>query len=300
VGLVSQGVFWFSVLCMAATAVAMMLILISTTGKRPPWMKYFLIHIGAYTFWLLVHTFLFFNVEFLPDSPGGVEFFVGTVHMLVSLTILLSYPPFIFKVIGSENRVKPRVLALVSSAVLVVFLFATYFFSLPGLSLVLNLLFNLYLFAMSLLGYRTLRTQQLQGLRKTMARYLGITVYLYALLIVATPFVLITPMAWRPAIGLLFTAFFSLVWSILIIFELLSHSERVLGKVTLSEGFLTDYRISGREREVLEKLIQGKPNKAIADELFISTRTVEAHVYSIYRKCGVSNKVELIRILENT
>jgi DNA-binding NarL/FixJ family response regulator len=100
--------------------------------------------------------------------------------------------------------------------------------------------------------------------------------------------------------GLLFTALFSLVWSILIIIELLNHGERAMGKVTLSEGFLADYRISGREREVLEKLIQGKPNKTIADELFISTRTVEAHVYNIYRKCGVSNKVELIRILENT
>ncbi len=298
--LVSQAVFWFSVLCMAATAAAMMLLLISTAGRRPPWMKYFLIHIGAYTFWLLGHTFLFFNVEFLPDSPGGVAFFAGTVHMIVSLTILLSYPPFIFMVMGSENRTRPRVLALASSAVLVLFLFTTYFFTLPALSLVLNLLFNRYLFGMSLLGYRTLRTRQLQGLRKTMARYLGIAVYLYALLIAATPFVLITPLEWRPVIGLLFTALFSLVWSVLIIIELVSHGERALGKVTLSEGFLTDYRISGREREVLEKLIQGKPNKAIADELFISIRTVEAHVYNIYRKCGVSNKVELIRILENT
>jgi len=298
--LVSQGVFWFSVLCMAATAVAMMLILLSTAGKRPPWMKYFLIHIGAYTFWLLVHTFLFFNVEFLPDSPGGVEFFAGTVHMLVSLIILLSYPPFIFKVMGSEDRVRPRVLALASSAVLMIFLFITYFFSLPVLSLVLNLLFNLYLFGMSLLGHRTLRTRQLQGLRKTMARYLGIAVYLYALLIAATPLVLIIPREWRPVAGLLFTALFSLVWSVLIIIELVGHGERAMGKVTLSDGFLTDYRISGREREVLEKLIQGKANKAIADELFISNRTVEAHVYSIYRKCGVSNKVELIRILENT
>ena len=264
-------------------------------------MIYFLIHIGAYTFWLLVHTFLFFNVALMQSSQGVVEFLVGVVHLLVSLTILLSYPSFIFKLIESKNQIQPRMLTLTSSAVLFLLLFITYFFSLPAFfSLIINFLFNFYLLGLSLYGFWSLRTKKLQGLRKTMALYLKIAVLLYALLILAVPFVPLTPPQWRPVTGLLFTTLFSLVWSILIIQQLLRHSERALGIVSLSEGFLRDYHISGRERDVLEKLIQGKPNKTIADELFISVRTVEAHVYSIYRKCGVANKVELIRILENT
>jgi DNA-binding NarL/FixJ family response regulator len=46
--------------------------------------------------------------------------------------------------------------------------------------------------------------------------------------------------------------------------------------------------LTRREIEVLRRVAAGKRNAEIADELFVSIRTVEAHVTSIYRKLGVS------------
>jgi two-component system response regulator DctR len=43
-------------------------------------------------------------------------------------------------------------------------------------------------------------------------------------------------------------------------------------------------------------VLAGKRNKAIADELGISMRTVEAHRASVFAKMGVRSAVELARL----
>jgi two-component system response regulator NreC len=53
--------------------------------------------------------------------------------------------------------------------------------------------------------------------------------------------------------------------------------------------------LSSREREVLQLLAEGHSNEAIAAELVISVKTVEAHRVNMMRKLGVDNKVGLIR-----
>jgi predicted ATPase/DNA-binding CsgD family transcriptional regulator len=51
--------------------------------------------------------------------------------------------------------------------------------------------------------------------------------------------------------------------------------------------------LSAREREVAELVVHGKSNRAIADALFLSERTVESHVSSIFNKLNVHSRVEL-------
>lgn len=53
--------------------------------------------------------------------------------------------------------------------------------------------------------------------------------------------------------------------------------------------------LTAREREVIYPVAQGMPNKLIAMELGISTRTVEAHRARIFYKMGVRNAVQLAR-----
>lgn len=49
-----------------------------------------------------------------------------------------------------------------------------------------------------------------------------------------------------------------------------------------------------RERQVLELAARGVSNKAIARELFLSTRTVEAHMRNIFDKMGVASRTEAV------
>lgn len=56
-------------------------------------------------------------------------------------------------------------------------------------------------------------------------------------------------------------------------------------------------RLTKREWEVLELLLQGKSNKLIAYSLGISERTVEFHLKNIYAKFQVSSRIELFLML---
>lgn len=56
-------------------------------------------------------------------------------------------------------------------------------------------------------------------------------------------------------------------------------------------------RLSTRERQVMERILAGKLNKVIADDLGISMRTVEVHRANVFEKMGVRTAVELAQLL---
>lgn len=53
--------------------------------------------------------------------------------------------------------------------------------------------------------------------------------------------------------------------------------------------------LTKREREVLSLVASGKSNRIVADELFISIKTVETHKSHILQKLGIDNKADLVR-----
>jgi DNA-binding CsgD family transcriptional regulator len=55
--------------------------------------------------------------------------------------------------------------------------------------------------------------------------------------------------------------------------------------------------LSARETEIASLIAEGKTNGEIAAALFISQKTVETHLYNIFRKTGVTNRVQLARAL---
>lgn len=60
--------------------------------------------------------------------------------------------------------------------------------------------------------------------------------------------------------------------------------------------------LTSREKEVFELLITNKTTKEIAEELFISEKTVRNHIYNVMQKLQVKGRahavVELIRLGE--
>lgn len=52
--------------------------------------------------------------------------------------------------------------------------------------------------------------------------------------------------------------------------------------------------LTDRQREILEKLVDGKSYQTIASELFVSVETVRSHVKKMYKVLHVNNKTEAI------
>lgn len=55
--------------------------------------------------------------------------------------------------------------------------------------------------------------------------------------------------------------------------------------------------LTEREREVMARVIEGKPNKLIAAELDISVKTVEAHRAKVMEKMGAASVAELVQLM---
>jgi DNA-binding NarL/FixJ family response regulator len=48
-----------------------------------------------------------------------------------------------------------------------------------------------------------------------------------------------------------------------------------------------------REKQILEEIVSGETNQEIADHLNISVHTVKTHIYNMYKKLNVSNRLQV-------
>jgi len=77
--------------------------------------------------------------------------------------------------------------------------------------------------------------------------------------------------------------------------------ESALGTVAVPDGDAVGSsgpaELSKRERDVARLLLRGQTNKEIANELQIEEVTVALHLRSTYRKLGVRNRTQAVRLL---
>ena len=58
--------------------------------------------------------------------------------------------------------------------------------------------------------------------------------------------------------------------------------------------------LSGRELEIADRVALGRTNREIADQLFLSQKTVEGHLTSVFAKLGVSSRAEVAEAVGRT
>lgn len=73
-------------------------------------------------------------------------------------------------------------------------------------------------------------------------------------------------------------------------------------KLPLDDAFnqvASEYNLTERETVVARELSRGCSYKKVAETLFLSLSTIQSHARSIYRKCGVNSRQELIDLVES-
>src|ERR671918_2412049 len=64
------------------------------------------------------------------------------------------------------------------------------------------------------------------------------------------------------------------------------------GRENGANGRRGEYSLTQREHDILALLAEGRSNRDIAQRLFLSEKTVKAHLAAIFRKLGVTNRTQ--------
>jgi DNA-binding CsgD family transcriptional regulator len=93
-----------------------------------------------------------------------------------------------------------------------------------------------------------------------------------------------------------------LIAGFLVLLVLIKHwkklnSSRLQDKADINR-ISSEYTLTQRETEILELLLKGKSIKEISREIFISESTVQKHIYSVYKKLKIRNRMQLINFAQ--
>lgn len=298
--MVVRFVLWFRMVGFTALFVSLAIAFLCYQRTPYKWLKHYLVLLATQAIFDLSYTFVLFTDIYSGTVTGQGHPLFNVLRAIVSLILLYVGPRVVQLLLGTARRRYSRVLTLTPALLLT----AGY---------VLRLIFDFYAFDIgaTALYYAYLGAWYLRGLlqsdrlpagtwRPWIVAFFAAAAAWHAL---AAAELLFGPvlLSEDPMIHMvvLSSSLFSIYWAVVVVIP----SSRCLTEPAHTDGegvpepFIREFDLSKREAEVLEQLCLGLSNKDIGEKLYISPRTVENHVYNLYRKCGVSRRMELCNLL---
>ena len=136
-------------------------------------------------------------------------------------------------------------------------------------------------------------------LRRALSVFLGLTVIFFPLMIVDAAMSFAPWLsAFRFMNNLAQPVYFLLLNGLTIAFGLRYLNRPAFQeKGKLSPYFLDTFRVTKREAQIIDMLLEGATTGKIGEALFISSKTAENHVYNIYQKLRIRNRVQLFQLI---
>lgn len=237
--------------------------------------------------WLLVQIFVYFFYRVMDEPRIEHLMWLGNIRLVLSLIIAYLGPAFLLG-LGLKSMPRRAWWILLAGPVLsvVVALTLLRLGSEVGLG-IFNMVFNGSLGVGSLI---VLRSPHLEREYRSFLWLHGVIFIFFGL---AYPVATLWPPLGTLESTLILGGLFVLLWSvndILVYVRFFAPASRE----QVPESFIRHYGVSPREAEIVAHILAGQSHKEIASALGISPRTAESHLYRIYRKCEVGNRVELL------
>ena len=270
---------------------------------RVRWLRSYLLYLASYAFFVLLITYHFFSLVYLPHPLPVLDSIVVYTRLVVSLLLFFVVPRFILDIIPQKAERWQMGLHMVMTVVIFSMIIVTLFRSHKLLSVIGSILFNGYLGMITLYALLRIRSSRTRASLGVVVPFLYFSFAFYAILVVLN-FMLfpMPPSILTVRINIVTGGLICFFWGAITLGYLVQRIFRqdAPGKNSLPVEFLEQFSITTREREIITLLLQGKSNREIGEKFFVSSRTVEAHIYNIYRKCSVKNKLELANLISNT
>jgi DNA-binding CsgD family transcriptional regulator len=296
---VTPFILWFNLLSFAVLFVGFGFELLGWARQRERWRALYAWYIAFYAGWILVQTFAWFAVSYLPRPPAWLPAAVNFLWVAASVGMMLVVPHYV-AIVGGFTLPRPAaaLLYLPAAALLAALVLLLRNPSSAGFEAV-SLVFNGAIGALMVLGAVRVGRRKSTVPRHEVLPFLLLSVLLYALLLSLGVLLAVRPQdRVSTEIANVAAGAVCLPWGVLLVVSGLRRAGAAARSTTgLPPRFLDDFAISPREADIVGLLVAGAANREISAKLFISPRTVEAHVYNVYRKCDCRNRVELVNLL---
>jgi DNA-binding CsgD family transcriptional regulator len=292
-------ILWLDILAFAFITAGLGAELLAWFRKPEAWRGYYLLTILGYAIILFSLSIAFFANKYLASMPSFLPVLLGWIHTIFSVLISFSFPGCVVRVAGMETGRIGKVLLWAPAALTLFSILASAFVASVALAIGINIAFNAAMSAIACIGAFRVAGGKGKADRGESLPFLILSAAAYAAFVILAFLVVSGAVPPGDAVASPFiTGLFSLAWSALI---LSSAARRALGnrvhahaQAAIGIAFFERFGLSPRESDVARLLVAGKTNREIGEALFISTRTVESHVYSAYQKCGCRNKAEFV------
>ncbi len=268
---------------------------------------YYFILFTALSLSLFTNLYQFYRYILLEIENFKTTYFVSVLFVLTHSLFFLSIPAFIFYAMEKEM---PKILKFISRGLFLVGIIAIIIsiFSEDKINFLANFdnFFYLNVFYVFLIYNLFLIKKNLNFIKYIIIKEIfsvafWLTIFFIPLFMVDSLWSIfqiklkLIPRCFN------FMPLYYFLWNIIFAYYLLNYITRENSLFlinNLPESFIKSYKIGKRETEIINMIIQGLDNKEIADKLFISESTVRNHISNIYRKVNISNKVELLKLIQ--
>ena len=290
----NQLVLWFDIVSFAVMSASAGLTYVVYTRNRAAWLRDYLVYALSYGLWVLFAGWIFFQQVYLSGPLPQLVLAFAWVRVAVSVVIAYFGPMFFLRVATRAPVVRIRAWVISADAALALAMLLVMLFGIAPLARAASIAFNVAFTILSWAAFAAVRTNRASPARPMIPviLYSAVGYTILAALTTAAP--ALFPPERSIQANVMGGSIFVFGWAVIGMIV----SARWLGGREASEpvppAFINDHGITPREAEILRILVGGRTASQIAEELFISQRTVEAHLYNVYRKCGVRNRVELV------
>ena len=258
----------------------------------------YLWYIGISWIWFVTQFAGFVNYSFLQNNPDVYISVIEIIRTTVSIGIFIITPIMLFNIALVPIERREKIVIFCTPVVLVFFILITVFFKLYAIANFVSLILNMALGIAFLMTRYVIYRKKIDHEVATMLPFLWISGIAYNIFGLYRLIFIFSPSLHDRRFDAFITGLFIAIWCFSDVLVFLKEFNGTVSPIAaVPDEFIRYFNISPREKEIIDRLMEGSAYKQIGDILFISPRTVESHVYRIFKKCGVSNKIELINLI---
>jgi DNA-binding CsgD family transcriptional regulator len=254
----------------------------------------YLWYIALSWLWFLFQFIGFMYQVLLQRDVQSIIMVIAVVRLVFTIMVFHRIPLFIDTIVYGSISNKARGISLVMAFSVMAILALVEITKAIGIGPYISVFLNGMVGAFFLFAFIKIKNQQHYRAQR-MRSFLLISAVAFFFFGWYAALFIVFPHRHRPSFDALVSALFIIVWcvnDVMIYLREFSSSQAM--ETNRLNTFYDQHQLSKREQEIIKLLVDGLSYKEIAFRLSVSPRTVETHVYRIFKKCSVSTKLELV------